>query len=326
MCAVSLQAGRMRSAVPREQTSSDPIITVDGLTKRYGPLVAVDGISFAVHPGETFGMLGPNGAGKTTTLEMIEGLRQPDAGRMTFMGLDAVRERGKVQQRIGVQLQSQALWPELTVEETLKVFQSLFNKRAPVEKLLERFSLTEKRNARVKGLSGGQRQRLSIATALVNNPDLVFLDEPTTGLDPQARHGFWDLIREMQREGKTVVVTTHYMEEAEALCDRVAIMDHGRIMALDTPRRLVLAHASESTIEFGHSEGTDHASLSSLPGVSDIRSEDGTLLLFTNDVSATLNALVRMADETQMPIRSLNVRSATLEDVFITLTGRRLRD
>ena len=326
MCTVSLQAGRMRSAVSREQTSSDPIITVDGLTKRYGSLVAVDGISFAVYPGETFGMLGPNGAGKTTTLEMIEGLRQPDAGRMTFMGLDAVHDRKRVQQRIGVQLQSQALWTELTVEETLKVFQSLFNKRTPIEHLLERFSLTEKRNARVKGLSGGQRQRLSIATALVNDPDLVFLDEPTTGLDPQARHGFWDLIREMQREGKTVVVTTHYMEEAEALCDRVAIMDHGRIMALDTPRRLVHAHASESTIEFGHSEGTDHTALSSLPGVSDIRSEDGTLLLFTNDVSATLNALVRMADETQMPIRSLNVRSATLEDVFITLTGRRLRD
>ena len=326
MCAVSLQAGRMRSAVSREQTSTDPIITVEGLTKRYGSLVAVDGISFAVYPGETFGMLGPNGAGKTTTLEMIEGLRQPDAGRMTFMGLDAVHDRKRVQQRIGVQLQSQALWTELTVEETLKVFQSLFNKRTPIEHLLERFSLTEKRKARVKGLSGGQRQRLSIATALVNDPDLVFLDEPTTGLDPQARHGFWDLIREMQREGKTVVVTTHYMEEAEALCDRVAIMDHGRIMALDTPRRLVHAHASESTIEFGHSEGTDHTSLSSLPGVSDIRSEDGTLLLFTNDVSATLNALVRMADETQMPIRSLNVRSATLEDVFITLTGRRLRD
>jgi ABC-2 type transport system ATP-binding protein len=312
--------------VSREQTSTGPIITVEGLTKRYGPLVAVDGISFAVYPGETFGMLGPNGAGKTTTLEMIEGLRRPDAGRMTFMGLDAVRERGKVQQRIGVQLQSQALWPELTVEETLKVFQSLFNKRTPIEHLLERFSLADKRRERVKGLSGGQRQRLSIATALVNDPELVFLDEPTTGLDPQARHGFWDLIREMQREGKTVVVTTHYMEEAEALCDRVAIMDHGRIMALDTPRRLVQAHVSESTIEFGHSEGTDHTSLSSLPGVSDIRSEDGTLLLFTNDVSATLNALVRMADEKEMPIRSLNVRSATLEDVFITLTGRRLRD
>ena len=326
MCALSLEASRMRSAVSHERTSSDPIITVENLTKRYGQLVAVDGISFEVYPGETFGMLGPNGAGKTTTLEMIEGLRQPDAGRITFMGLDAVRDRKTVQERIGVQLQSQALWPELTVEETLKVFQSLFKKRTAVEQLLERFSLLDKRNARVKGLSGGQRQRLSIATALVNDPDLVFLDEPTTGLDPQARHGFWDLIREMQQEGKTVIVTTHYMEEAEALCDRVAIMDHGHIMALDTPRRLVQAHASESTIEFGAAEDADHTPLAHLPGVSDLRSEDGTLLLFTNDVSATLNSLVRMADEKEMPIRSLNVRSATLEDVFITLTGRRLRD
>ncbi|HSP56562.1 MAG TPA: ABC transporter ATP-binding protein, partial [Dehalococcoidia bacterium] len=160
----------------RDPAASDPIITVEGLTKRYGHLTAVDAISFEVYPGETFGMLGPNGAGKTTTLEMIEGLRVPDGGRMTFMGMDAVRERKKVQQRIGVQLQSQALWPELTVEETLKVFQSLFKKRVPVETLLERFSLTEKRTARVRGLSGGQRQRLSIATALVHDPALVFLD------------------------------------------------------------------------------------------------------------------------------------------------------
>ena len=316
----------MRSSVSRPSAPSAPIISVEGLTKRYGQLTAVDGIAFQVQPGETFGMLGPNGAGKTTTLEMIEGLREPDAGRITFMGIDAVRQRRQVQQRIGVQLQSQALWPDLTVHETLKVFQSLFKKRVPVETLLERFTLTDKRNARVKNLSGGQRQRLSIATALVNDPDLVFLDEPTTGLDPQARHGFWDLIREMQREGKTVIVTTHYMEEAEALCDRVAIMDHGRIIALDTPRNLVRKLASESTIEFGVPEGTTPEFFAQLPGIRDIRAEDGTMLLFTNDASATLNSLVRLADEKQIPIRSLNVRTATLEDVFIHLTGRRLRD
>ncbi len=316
----------MRSSVSRPSAPSAPIISVEGLTKRYGQLTAVDGIAFQVQPGETFGMLGPNGAGKTTTLEMIEGLREPDAGRITFMGIDAVRQRRQVQQRIGVQLQSQALWPDLTVHETLKVFQSLFKKRVPVETLLERFTLTDKRNARVKNLSGGQRQRLSIATALVNDPDLVFLDEPTTGLDPQARHGFWDLIREMQREGKTVIVTTHYMEEAEALCDRVAIMDHGRIIALDTPRNLVRKLASESTIEFGVTEGTTPEFFAQLPGIRDIRAEDGTMLLFTNDASATLNSLVRLADEKEIPIRSLNVRTATLEDVFIHLTGRRLRD
>lgn len=326
MCAVSLEAGRMRSSVSRPSAPSVPIISVEGLTKRYGQLTAVDGISFQVQPGETFGMLGPNGAGKTTTLEMIEGLREPDAGRITFMGLDAVRQRRQVQQHIGVQLQSQALWPELTVQETLKVFQSLFKKRVPVETLLKRFTLTEKRNARVRNLSGGQRQRLSIATALVNDPDLVFLDEPTTGLDPQARHGFWDLIRDMQRGGKTVIVTTHYMEEAEALCDRVAIMDHGHIIALDTPRHLVQKLASDSTIEFGVPEGTAPEFFAQLPGIRDIRTEDGTMLLFTNDASATLNSLVRLADEKQIPIRSLNVRTATLEDVFIHLTGRRLRD
>jgi len=305
---------------------SQPIISVQGLTKRYGQLTAVDGISFEVYPGETFGMLGPNGAGKTTTLEMIEGLREPDSGRISFKGLDAIKERRLLKENIGVQLQSQALWTELTVEETLKLFASLFRKRVPVEALLDRFSLKDKRNARVKGLSGGQRQRLSVATALVNDPDLVFLDEPTTGLDPQARHGFWDLIRDMQREGKTVIVTTHYMEEAETLCDRVAIMDHGHIIALDTPRRLVSNLASESTIEFGLPEDIDPAFLSHLPAVRDVRSEDGALLLFTNDAPTTLNALVRLADDRTIPIRSLNVRSATLEDVFINLTGRRLRD
>ena len=304
----------------------DTILAVEGLTKRYGKLTAVDGISFHVRPAETFGILGPNGAGKTTTLEMIEGLRDPDAGSITFLGMDAVLQRRRVQERIGVQLQSQALWPELTVEETLKLFGALFQKRVPVESLLERFSLTEKRRAMVKGLSGGQKQRLSIATALVNDPEVVFLDEPTTGLDPQARHSFWDLIRDMQREGKTVIVTTHYMEEAEALCDRVAIMDRGRIMALDAPRKLVRSFASESTIECTFPEEVNASALAALPGVRDTRRDDGTILLFTNDVSASLDALIRFSDQNGRRLSSLNVRSATLEDVFINLTGRRLRD
>jgi len=302
------------------------VLAVENLTKRYGRLTAVDGISFDVPQGETFGILGPNGAGKTTTLEMIEGLRGPDSGRITFLGMDAVKERRRMQEKIGVQLQSQALWPELTVEETLKLFQSLFRKRVPVDTLLDRFSLADKRRAMVKGLSGGQKQRLSIATALVNDPELVFLDEPTTGLDPQARHSFWDLIRDMQRGGKTMILTTHYMEEAEVLCDRVAIMDRGRIIALDTPRSLVRDLASESTIECGLGESDDQEWLAALPGVRDTRREDGNVLLFTNDVSATLNALIRASDEKGQPMRSLNVRSATLEDVFISLTGRRLRD
>ncbi len=319
------------SSYPVAQTEGqrlpqDAVLVIEGLTKRYNGLTAVDGIAFQVTKGETFGILGPNGAGKTTTLEIIEGLRRPDAGRITLLGLDAVAQRRRVQERIGVQLQSQALWPELTVEETLVTFQALFRRRVPVQPLMERFSLTDKRRAFVRDLSGGQRQRLSIATALVNDPEVVFLDEPTTGLDPQARHSFWDLIRDMQREGKTVIVTTHYMEEAEALCDRVAIMDLGRIIALDTPRRLVRELASESTIEFGFPETEARAELAGLAGVREIRREDGSVLLFTDDASATLSALIRFADQKGQQIGSLSVRTATLEDVFIKLTGRSLRD
>jgi ABC-type multidrug transport system, ATPase component len=232
-----------------------------------------------------------------------------------------------MQQRIGVQLQSQSLWPELTVEETLKLFRSLFSRRVAVDDLLDRFSLADKRRALVKGLSGGQKQRLSIATALVNDPDLVFLDEPTTGLDPQARHSFWDLIRDIREQGKTVIITTHYMEEAEALCDRVAIMDSGRIIALDTPHELIRRLASESTIECSfRGDAISRTVLAGLPGVRDVRAENGSTMLFTSDVSATLNSLVHASDDRACPIKDLNVRSSTLEDVFILLTGRRLRD
>jgi ABC-2 type transport system ATP-binding protein len=304
----------------------EAVLSVEGLNKRYGSLVAVDGISFQVPRGETFGIVGPNGAGKTTTLEMIEGLRTPDAGRITLLGLDAVRQRRAVQERIGVQLQSQALWPELTVEETLKTFRALFRRRVSLERLLERFSLVDKRRSLVRALSGGQKQRLSVATALVNDPEAVFLDEPTTGLDPQARHSFWDLIRDMRREGKTVIITTHYMEEAEALCDRVAIMDHGRIMALDTPRQLVRDLAFDNTVECSFNAPVDRERLLALPAVRDMRSEDGAYFLFTNDVSATLGGLMGLADNSGQRVQGLQVRTATLEDVFISLTGRRLRD
>jgi ABC-2 type transport system ATP-binding protein len=231
-----------------------------------------------------------------------------------------------VQERIGVQLQSQALWPDLTVEETLKTFRALFRRKASLEELLERFSLTDKRRSLVKNLSGGQKQRLSVSTALVNDPEAVFLDEPTTGLDPQARHSFWDYIRDMRRESKTVIVTTHYMEEAETLCERVAIMDQGRIMALDTPRQLIRGLAFDSTVEcsFAGSVGTER--LLALPAVRDVRSEDGSNFLFTNDVPATLTGLMGVTDDGGERVQGLQVRTATLEDVFISLTGRRLRD
>jgi len=250
----------------------------------------------------------------------------PDAGRITLLGLDAVRQRRAVQERIGVQLQSQALWPDLTVEETLKTFRALFRRKASLEELLERFLLEDKRRSLVKTLSGGQKQRLSVATALVNDPEVVFLDEPTTGLDPQARHSFWDLIRDMRRHGKTVIVTTHYMEEAEALCERVAIMDQGRIMALDTPRQLIRGLAFDNTVECSFAGSVRRERLLALPAVRDVRSEDGSNFLFTNDVPATLTGLMNVTDDGGERVQGLQVRTATLEDVFISLTGRRLRD
>ena len=302
------------------------VLDIDGLTKRYGDTVAVDGISFQVTRGETFGILGPNGAGKTTTLEMLEGLRVPDAGRISLLGFDVARQRRAVQEVIGVQLQSQALWPDLTVDETLKTFQALFRRSVPVEELLDRLSLADKRRSLVRNLSGGQKQRLSLATALVNDPEVVFLDEPTTGLDPQARRSFWELIGDVKLRGKTMIVTTHYMEEAEALCERVAIMDRGQIIALDTPRNLVNGLAFANTVECSFAGPLPRERLLALPAVSDVRSENGRHFLFTNDVSATIAALMGFTDEDGREAQSLQVRSATLEDVFVSLTGRRLRD
>ena len=313
-------------AVSPTAARADVVLAVETLTKRYGSLVAVDGITFEVRRGETFGILGPNGAGKTTTLEMIEGLRKPDSGRITLLGLDAVRQRRAVQERIGVQLQSQALWPELTVEETLRTFRALFRRKVAVEGLMERFLLVDKRRALVRDLSGGQKQRLSVATALVNDPEVVFLDEPTTGLDPQARRSFWELIRDMSGSGKTVIVTTHYMEEAEELCERVAIMDRGRIMAMDSPRELVRGLDFDNTVECTFAGPVERELLLSLPAVRDVKKENGAHLLFTTDVSATLAGLMDIADGSGQRVQSLQVRTATLEDVFISLTGRRLRD
>jgi len=284
----------------------EPVLEVSGLTKRYGKLTAVDGISFAVPRGETFGLLGPNGAGKTTTLEIIEGLRSPDAGQITLLGRDAVKQRRAVQEQIGVQLQSQTLWAELTVEETLKLFAAVFQNPVPIQPLMERFSLTEKRRELV--------------------PDIIFLDEPTTGLDPSARQSFWDLIRELQTDGKTVILTTHYMEEAEVLCDRVAIMDRGKIMALDTPRQLVRGLSFDNTVECGFPGTVLAATLEALPAVRDVKPADSAFILFTTDVAATLAGLMEVRDDEGQRVKSLHVRTATLEDVFISHTGRGLGD
>jgi ABC-2 type transport system ATP-binding protein len=333
----SSSVGNTTAAPAAEDATSEPgpaspdndsrILVLDSVVKRYGTLVAVDAISLDVRRGEIFGILGPNGAGKTTTLEMIEGLRAPDGGCITIFGMPALRQRRRIQQLIGVQLQSQTLWQELTVEETLRVFRTLFRNRVPVEMLLDRFALREKKGSLVGGLSGGQKQRLALACAVVNDPQLILLDEPTTGLDPQARHVFWDLISEMKREGKTIVLTTHYMEEAAALCDRVAVMDRARIIAMGTPRELVRKLEFDNTIECLFEGAVDQEALLALPEVIGVREQaDGSHFIFTRDVARSMAALISLAEHKRATIANLQVRSATLEDVFISLTGRRLRD
>src|ERR1043165_7862823 len=244
-----------------------PSIAVDKLFKNYGSIRAVDGISFSVEAGEIFGMLGPNGAGKTTTVEILEGLREADSGRAEVLGMNISRDGAKVKEQVGVALQTVTMMPNLSPAELLTLFGSFYPRSVDADVLLERLGLQEKRNARVQTLSGGQQQRLSVALALVSDPQVVFLDEPTTGLDPQARRSLWDVIEEMRMAGKTVFLTTHYMEEAEKLCDRVAIMDHGRILALDSPQGLVKSQFSERAIQFVVPEGTGPETFEGLPSV-----------------------------------------------------------
>jgi ABC-2 type transport system ATP-binding protein len=303
-----------------------PSITVNNLVKNYGAIRAVDGISFEVEAGEIFGMLGPNGAGKTTTVEILEGLRTADSGRAEVLGMDISREGAKVKEQVGVALQTVTLMPNLSPAELLTLFGTFYPKSIPADTLLERLGLEEKRNSKVQTLSGGQQQRLSVALALVSDPQIVFLDEPTTGLDPQARRSLWDVIEEMRKAGKTVFLTTHYMEEAEKLCDRVAIMDHGRILELDSPQGLVKSQFSERAIQFAAPEGTGPESFESLPGVIRTASEDGEVVLYSDNVQRTLGALMDWADARGMDLGDVHVRRATLEDVFLKLTGRRIRE
>jgi ABC-2 type transport system ATP-binding protein len=310
------------TALPSDQHA----LRVIGLTKRYGDVVAVDGISFSVAGREIFGILGPNGAGKTTTLEMIEGLRNPDSGEITVLGMDAISQKRAVKARIGVQLQAAALIQNLTVAETLDMFAGLYPRSVDQAMLLERFGLEEKAKALVGHLSGGQRQRLSVALGLINDPEIVFLDEPTTGLDPAARRSLWDLVLEISGEGRTVILTTHYMEEAEELCGRVAIMDRGRIIALDTPANLVRDLKSNKTVECVISGDADEAVFAALPAVQRVQQVDGQLLLATTEPTATIRGLLELEGSAGIKVDDVKVRTATLEDVFINLTGRRLRD
>jgi ABC-2 type transport system ATP-binding protein len=303
-----------------------PIIEAIGLVKRYGQVAAVAGVDLVVEDGEIFGILGPNGAGKTTILEMIEGLRAPDEGTIRVAGFDAVTQTDEVRKIIGVQLQSTALFDYLTAAELIELFAGLYDVDGSpqrIDQLLAMVDLQTKRKSRANELSGGQQQRLSIALALVNNPKIAFLDEPTTGLDPAARREMWRTISTVRDAGTTIILTTHYMEEAEVLCDRVAVMDYGRVIACDTPRNLIQQLENLATIrariETG-SLGPDQ--LAALPGVTSWEEHDQQLSLQTTNVQATLVGLLELAQRHRVDLVDLRTAQANLEDVFLSLTGR----
>jgi ABC-2 type transport system ATP-binding protein len=302
-------------------------IVAENLRKRYGKTQAVDGISFSVKSGEIFGMLGPNGAGKTTTIEMVEGLRTPDDGHITVLGLEQPKEQREIKMRIGIQLQTTSLYPKLTVTELLDLFHKFYpgRKTLSTDELIQLVDLGEKKSTRSKELSGGQRQRLSVALAMVNDADLLFLDEPTTGMDPQARRQLWDVIQGLKSRGKTIMLTTHYLEEAEQLCDRVAIVDHGHIIELGAPSDLIHRYFNEIAIEFQNGHASPE-SYQALPGVSHATLEDNRVTVYSHDVPQTMAALLTQETGEGQALQGLSVRSATLEDVFLKLTGRALRD
>ncbi|MFC5448512.1 ABC transporter ATP-binding protein [Paenibacillus aestuarii] len=328
----------MRSAAEAIQAAGEtgaPIIVAEGLVKKYGAHTAVNGVHFTVMRGEVLGLLGPNGAGKTTTMEMIEGLRRPDGGSAKVAGYDTQKDLRKVKEVIGVQLQSTSMFDLLKVKEIVRMYASFYPKSLPVKPLLEAMILKEKMNDRVKHLSGGQKQRLAIALALVNDPQVVFLDEPTTGLDPQARRTLWDIILKLKEQGKTVVLSTHYMDEAHVLCDRICLMDQGKVIALDTPHRLVRSLHSGNAIEFRLSgyESLPEAERTSLlqlmQSVAEVKQVDSRLdafVLYTDNLQASLIDFIEKAGEAGIAYDELQTRTATLEDVFIHMTGRSLRE
>jgi ABC-2 type transport system ATP-binding protein len=306
--------------------STEPVIRVRGLTKRYGDVLAVDGIDFDVAKGEIFGLLGPNGAGKTTTVEILEGLREPDGGEVTVLGVDVTKGANALKPRIGVSLQTAALYPKLTVTELIDLFRSFYPRSRPTDEIIDALELGERRNARSEVLSGGQRQRLAVALSLVNDPELVFLDEPTTGLDPAARRSLWDIVRGLKAAGRSVLLTTHYMEEAEILCDRIAIMDHGRILEMGGVEELISRHFQERTVRFDRLDGLARDELASLPGVTSVKEDADEVLIYTRDPGRTVGGLLDLADTRGVEPQNLAIRRATLEDVFLDLTGRALRD
>jgi len=305
------------------------VITVEGLRKSYGSVKAVDSVTFQVHRNEIFGMVGPNGSGKTTTIECIEGLRHPDEGRLSVLGLDPQREAYELRERTGVQLQSSNLPNRMRVEEALNLFSSFYSQAADWRPLLEELGLSDKRRALYSQLSGGQKQRLFVALALINHPEIVFLDELTTGLDPQARHATWDLVREIQGRGATVFLTTHFMEEAERLCDRVAILDHGRIIALDTPENLVSQLGMGTRIIFQVNKQDaavfQPARIGAIDGVRRVEQQGEEVVVYGQG-DGLISAVILALENVRLPIHNLRTEQANLEDAFLALTGHAIRD
>jgi ABC-2 type transport system ATP-binding protein len=302
------------------------MIEVGNLTKRYGELTAVNGVSFEVEKGEIFGILGPNGAGKTTTVEMIEGLRKPDGGSIKVCDIDAIKEVDRIKEIIGVQLQATSIYESISVKEAVDLFGGYYKKAVPTGEILEEVSLTEKSKSRIASLSGGQKQRLCVGLALVNDPEVLFLDEPTTGLDPQARHNIWSIIEKLRDRGKTIIMTTHYMEEAEHLCRRLAIVDLGKIIAMGTPEELVHRSGLETSIEFSTSCELNGIK-EKIPGIKKIANGGSHKYeLQTRQVLAVLKDLTNLCYENGIDLENISVRRATLEDVFLSLTGRKLRE
>jgi len=307
-------------------SSRRPALSVRQLTKRYKDVIAVAGIDLDVQAGECFGLLGPNGAGKTTTIEICEGLMSRDAGDLEVLGLHWERDARELRQRLGIQLQETQLSEKLTVIETLELFRSFFRQGPNPNEVIALVQLEEKRLARVGALSGGQKQRLALACALVGDPQLLFLDEPTTGLDPQARRQLWDLIEKFKQDGRTILLTTHYMDEAERLCERVAIMDHGKVIARGTPRELIASIGAEHVVEVSTAGEPDVSAIGRVPGVLAARASNGSVVIQVAELHRAIPALLDELGRQGKPPTELRTHSATLEDVFVALTGRHLRD
>ena len=303
-----------------------PAIRCRGLAKAYGDVRAVDGLDLDVARGECFGLLGPNGAGKTTTVEVLEGLTERDAGEVELLGTTWERDARRLRERLGISLQETQLYDKLTVEETLLLFRSFYGTGRPPGDVLRQLSLEEKARSRVGKLSGGQKQRLAVACALVGDPELLFLDEPTTGLDPQSRRQLWDQVVAFKRAGGTVLLTTHYMDEAEKLCDRIAIVDHGKVIALGTPAELIARLHAPNVVEFTSDPALGPGPLAALPGVSEVHRDGARWALAAASLAETVPALLCAVEGAGARLVHLSTHRATLEDLFVSLTGRHLRD